>query len=71
MTARSEMPPNDMHGYPVSPGELTAAIDCLNEYNAMVEESAGPEELVAKMKERWPDRMADGIGELPGIAFRG
>lgn len=59
------------HGYPASQGELTAAIDYLNEYTAMVEASSGPEELVAKMKQRWPNRMAEGILELQGFAFRG
>ncbi|MEM9104275.1 MAG: MBL fold metallo-hydrolase [Pseudomonadota bacterium] len=59
------------HGYPASRGELAAAIDYLTEYNLMVEASSGPEELVAKMKERWPDRMAEGILNLQGFAFRG
>ena len=58
------------HGYPSSAGELTAAIDYLSEYNLMLAESAGPDELVAKMKDRWPDRLADGILELQGFAFR-
>lgn len=58
------------HGYPTSQGELTAAIDYLNEYSEMVTGSSGPEELVAKMKERWPKRMAPGILELQGFAFR-
>ena len=58
------------HGYPSSQGELTAAIDYLNEYNEMVAASSGPEELVAKMKERWPNRLAPGILELQGFAFR-
>ncbi|MEJ8563135.1 MBL fold metallo-hydrolase [Yoonia sp. GPGPB17] len=58
------------HGYPSSQGELTAAIDYLSEYSEMVAQSAGPEELVVKMKERWPDRMAQGILELQGFAFR-
>ena len=58
------------HGYPSSQGELTAAIDYLNEYNAMVAASSGPDELVMKMKERWPNRMAKGILDLQGFAFR-
>ncbi len=59
------------HGYPTSQGELTAAIDYLTEYNQMLAESDNPEELVAKMQERWPDRLAQGILELQGFAFRG
>ena len=59
------------HGYPASRGELTAAIDYLSEYDAMMKASSGPQELVARMKERWPDRMADGILNLQGFAFRG
>ncbi len=59
------------HGYPASQGELTAAIDYLTEYNEMLAASANPEELVAKMKQRWPRRMADGILGLQGFAFRG
>ncbi|MEM7301298.1 MAG: MBL fold metallo-hydrolase [Pseudomonadota bacterium] len=58
------------HGYPTSQGELTAAIDYLNEYSEMVAQSSGPEELVKKMKERWPNRLAAGILELQGFAFR-
>ena len=58
------------HGYPSSKGELTAAIDYLTEYSEMVTQSAGPEELVAKMKERWPNRLALGILDLQGFAFR-
>lgn len=58
------------HGYPTSQGELTAAIDYLSEYSEMVATSSGPEELVAKMKERWPKRMAAGILDLQGFAFR-
>lgn len=58
------------HGYPSSSGELTAAIDYLNEYSEMVAQSSGPEELVTKMKERWPQRLAPGILELQGFAFR-
>jgi glyoxylase-like metal-dependent hydrolase (beta-lactamase superfamily II) len=58
------------HGYPSSQGELTAAIDYLSEYNEMVAASSGPDELVAKMKERWPNRMAQGILDLQGFAFR-
>lgn len=58
------------HGYPSSQGELTAAIDYLSEYSEMVAQSSGPEDLVMKMKERWPDRMAQGILELQGFAFR-
>lgn len=58
------------HGYPTSQGELTAAIDYLSEYSEMVAQSSGPEELVMKMKERWPKRMATGILELQGFAFQ-
>lgn len=58
------------HGYPTSQGELTAAIDYLNEYSEMVAQSSGPEELVAKMKKRWPKRLAAGILDLQGFAFR-
>ena len=58
------------HGYPSSQGELTAAIDYLSEYSEMVAQSSNPEELVMKMTERWPDRMAQGILELQGFAFR-
>ncbi|MBO6918772.1 MAG: MBL fold metallo-hydrolase [Rhizobiaceae bacterium] len=58
------------HGYPSSQGELTAAIDYLSEYNDMVASSSGPDELVTKMKERWPNRMAQGILDLQGFAFR-
>lgn len=58
------------HGYPSSQGELTAAIDYLSEYSEMVSKSAGPEDLVAKMKERWPKRMAKGILDLQSFAFR-
>ena len=58
------------HGYPSSQGELTAAIDYLSEYSEMVAQSSGPEDLVMKMKERWPDRMAQGILDLQGFAFR-
>lgn len=58
------------HGYPSSKGELTAAIDYLSEYSEMVTQSSGPEELVTRMKERWPNRMATGILDLQGFAFR-
>ena len=56
------------HGYPASRGELTAAIDYLTEFEAMIAAASGPEELGARMRERWPDRMADTfIGFLPMV----
>lgn len=56
------------HGYPASRGELTAAIDYLSEFEAMIAAASGPEELGARMRERWPDRMADTfIGFLPMV----
>ena len=58
------------HGYPTSQGELTAAIDYLSEYSEMVANSSGPEELVSKMKDRWPNRLAQGILDLQGFAFQ-
>lgn len=57
------------HGYPASRGELTAAIDYLSEFNAMIEAASGPDELGARMRERWPDRMADTFIDFLPMVF--
>jgi glyoxylase-like metal-dependent hydrolase (beta-lactamase superfamily II) len=59
------------HGYPASSGELTAAIDYLNEYHDLVARSADGEELAAKLKARWPDHLGEGLLKLQGFAFAG
>lgn len=59
------------HGYPTSLGELSAAIDYLNEYQRLVEASADGDELAAKVRARWPNHMGEGLLGLQGFAFAG
>ena len=57
------------HGYPSSQGELTAAVDYLNEYQRLISESADADDLVAKYQARYPNLMGEGLLGLQKFAF--
>ncbi len=58
------------HGYPSSQGELTVAVDYLNEYQRLISESADVDDLAAKYQARYPNFMGEGLLGLQKFAFK-